>query len=330
MTDKNKQDWGNYWQGRTADSSGEVLVGVGIEHNEKLAAYWTTCFNGMNKNSSVLDMACGAGSVLRHAKANGFTDLTGVDISKDAIAAMQKEFPNAEGIVAPVEATGLADGSYSLVVSQFGFEYAGSHRQVLAAAREMARLVSSDGQFIALCHIKGGGIEQEVNGHLRDIKDMTKFGFIAAAKAVFLALDAAEKTPSIATKTTYEKATQALVEPRDKLTVWINAGQGSGGEVHKSEIHKLGQHLYNGTVELFTRRKAFSLADIIDWLDGMQKEIDAYRGRMQSMRQSALSEKDARNILSAFKDMGFVTENPEHFYLAGDNKPAAWVLRASK
>jgi len=323
MTDKSKQDWGNYWQGRTADSSGEALVGVGIEHNEKLAEFWTECFDGLDKNSKMLDMACGAGSVLRHAKANGFENLSGVDISNDAIAAMQNEFPHAAGVVRSVDATGLAGASYDLVVSQFGFEYAGSNRQVLAAAREMARLVSNNGQFIALCHIKGGGIEQEVNGHLRDIKDMTKLGFIAASKAVFVALDAAEKLPTPSTKIAYEKARQALSDPRDELTKWINKGQGGG-----SEIHKLGQHLYSGTVDLFTRRKAFSLTDITNWLDGMQSEIDAYKGRMQSMRQSALSEKDARNILSVFKDAGFETDKPEQFFLTGDKKPAAWVLRA--
>ncbi len=330
MTDKNKQDWGNYWQGRTGnsrtgDNSGEALVGVGIEHNKKLAEFWTSCFEGLNKNSKILDMACGAGSVLRHAKANGFTNLGGVDISNEAVSAMQREFPNAAGIVAPVDCTGLLDASYDLVVSQYGFEYAGSNRQVLTAAREMARLVTNKGQFIALCHIKEGGIEQEVSGHLRDIKNMTKPGFIAASKALFLALDAAEKFPSLATKTAYEKAAQALAEPRDKLIAWINTRQGSD-----SEIHTLGQHLYSGTIDLFTRRKAFLLDDIIDWLDGMQSEIDAYKGRMQSMRQSALSENEARNILAVFEGVGFKTYKPEQFYLAGDDKPAAWILRASR
>lgn len=326
---KNRQNWSNYWAGRAADRSGEALTGsgdgVGIEHNEMLGAFWAACFAGLDKNSKILDMACGAGSVLRHAHANGFTDLSGVDISADAITAMGREFPNAKGIVAPVDATGLADKSYDIVVSQFGFEYAGSNRQVLAAAREMTRLVTGGGQFIALCHIKGGGIEQEVNGHLRDIKEMTKPGFIAASKALFIALEAAEKSPTLATKAAYEKATHNLGAPRDKLTAWLAAGQ-SGG----SEIHKLGQHLYTGTIELFNRRKAYSLADITNWLDGMQSEIDAYRGRMQSMRQSALSEKDARNILSAFNDAVFQTENPEQFYLAGDDKPAAWILKAGR
>jgi len=325
MADNNKQNWGNYWQGRTADNVGEALVGVGIEHNEKLASFWIACLEGLNKKSNILDIACGAGSVLRHAKANGFVSLTGVDISKDAIVSMQKEFPKAVGIVAPVDATGLLDSDYDLVVSQFGFEYAGNNRQVLAAAREMARLVSNKGQFIALCHIKGGGIEKEVSGHLRDIKDMTNTGFIAASKAVFITLNSAEKMPTTTTKAAYEKAIQNLVGPRDELITWIASRKSSGGE-----IHAFGQHLYNGTIELFSRRKAFSLSDIIDWLDGVQSEIDAYRGRMQSMRQASLTEKDARNILSVFKDAGFATSQPEQFYLAGDENPAAWVLRASR
>lgn len=325
MSDNNKQDWGNYWQGRSAGGSAEALVGVGIEHNKKLAEFWTSCFEGLKENTRILDMACGAGSVLRHANSNGLGNLSGVDISTDAIASMLREFPNAIGIAAPVEATGLAGSAYDFVVSQFGFEYAGSNRQVLAAAREMARLVAKNGQFIALCHIRGGGIEQEINGHLRDIKNITEFGFISASKAVFSTLDTAEKSTTPTSKAAYEKASQALIGPRDKLTAWINAGQGSG-----SEIHNFGKHLYSGIVDLFTRRKAYSLTDINNWLDGMQNEIDAYRGRMQSMRQSALCEKDARNILSVFRDAGFETEKPEQFYLVGDEKPAAWILRATR
>ena len=325
MSDINKQDWSNYWQGRAADSSGEALVGVGIEHNEKLAQFWTNQFQGLDKATKIIDMACGAGSVLRHAKANGFSQLSGVDISKDAITAMQREFPEAYGVKAPVDSTGLKDAAYDLVVSQFGFEYAGSNCQVLAATREMARLVSRKGQFIALCHIKGGGIEQEVSGHLSDIKAITKHGFIPASKKLFIALDAAERNPTLATKTAYEKATRDLERPRDKMTAWLENSKTSG-----SEIHALGQHLFNGTIDLFTRRKAFSLADITGWLDGMQHEIMAYRGRMQSMKQAALSVNEARNILNIFEKNGFVTEQPKEFFLAGDTKPAAWILKAKR
>ncbi len=328
MSDKNeqannKQNWGNYWQGRAGDTAGEALVGVGIEHNTKLAAFWAACFDGLDSGTRILDMACGAGSVLRHAHNNGFTDLSGVDISDAAIKAMQGEFTSAHGIVAPVENTGLADGGYDMVVSQYGFEYAGSARQVLAAAREMARLVCAGGQFTALCHIKDGGIEQEVSGHLHDIKTITKTGFILAAKAVFKKAQELETMPTTERKNAYEQAVSGLTGPRDKLTTWI-----TDGSEHASEIHKLGQHLYSGTVDLFARRKAYSLADILAWLDGMQREIDAYKGRMLSMKQAALSEKAARTILDVFKEAGFEVEEPQEFYLEDDTKPAAWILKA--
>ncbi len=336
MSDTNKQNWGNYWQGRAGNSSGEnpgdgfgeALVGVGIEHNEKLGAFWTASFAGLDSGAKILDMACGAGSVLRHAHNSGFTELSGVDISDAAIKAVQAEFAAAKGIkgvkgiVAPVDKTGLAGGAYDMVVSQYGFEYAGSRRQVLAAATEMARLLNPNGQFTALCHIKGGGIEQEVHGHLNDIKTLAQSNFIPAAKAVFSAAFAAESTPSPKTKKAYEDAVSGLTAPREKITGWIGLGQNGS-----SEIHKLGQHLYSGTIDLFNRRKAYSLADIIGWLDGMQGEIDAYKGRMHSMQQAALSAKDANNILAVFSRSGFEVEAPQKFYLTDDNKPAAWILK---
>ncbi len=321
MRDQNEQNWGNYWQGRTGNNVGAALVGVGIEHHEKLGAFWQDSFAGLDKHIPILDMACGAGSVLRYAHLNGFSNLSGVDISDAAIKAMQSEFPKAKGIVAPVDKTGLDPGRYGLVVSQYGFEYAGSEGQKLAAAKEMTRLLRPGGQFIALCHIKDGGIEQEVMRHLADIKLLVKTNFIPAAKAVFMAADQAEKTPTPGTIQIYQDAVKDLSNPRGRLTAWIGSGQGG------SEIHKLGQHLYSGTVDLFNRRKAYVLGDILGWLDGMQSEIDAYRGRMLSMKQAALSEKDVYKILEVFSQSGFEIEVPRKFYLQNTEKPAAWSLR---
>lgn len=72
MTD-NEHDWSNYWQGRNAtdQASDEALVGVGIENDAKLSEFWQECFSELKPEYEVLDMACGAGSVLKHAKKNG-------------------------------------------------------------------------------------------------------------------------------------------------------------------------------------------------------------------------------------------------------------------
>ncbi len=320
MTGGNEQDWSNYWQGR---ASGEALVGVGVENNEKLTTFWQDQFDGLPKDTKILDMACGAGSVLKHAHGLGFSELTGADISSDAIATLKTTLPTVIGVVAPADKTGLEEGAYAYVTSQFGFEYAGGRRQVLAAAREMARLICKGGRFTALCHIQGGGIEQEVSGHLQEIEQIERIGFGQAAGAVFKTAFAAEATPSQTTKEAYDKAAAKLATPRDELVAYISSKGGAN-----DPMNALAAHLYNGTLEMFTKRRAYSLEDITGWLGGMSAQITAYRGRMQSMKAAALSEDLAQDILSEFKSAGFKIEPLDKMYLGTDEKPAAWILKA--
>ncbi len=321
MSNNNEQDWSNYWQGRASD---EALVGVGVEHSEELATFWQGCFEEQDSGVKILDMACGAGSVLRHADSAGYKNLTGVDISKEAIATLETAIPNAKGVVVPVINTGLSNASYDMVVSQFGFEYAGSAKQVLAAAGEMARLVAGGGQFTALCHIEGGGIELECSGHLAHIEAVENTGFIDAAKAVFTAAFKVDAQPGQDTMAAYQKTVEQLGGPRGALMAWIEKNRAV------SEIAELANHLLTGTADMFGRRKAFALSDITGWLDGMSSEINAYKGRMMSMKQAALSESDAGNILSVFEKNGFEVQSPEKLYMGGEDIPAAWILRAQR
>jgi len=316
-----EQDWGNYWQGRASD---EALVGVGVENNEKLAAFWRGQFEELPKDTKILDMACGAGSVLKHAHELGFTDLTGADISGDAIATLKNTLPEVRGVVAPADKTEFKDQAYGFVTSQFGFEYAGGRAQVLAAAREMARLICKGGQFTAICHIQGGGIEQEVSGHLREIGTIEKTQFISASKAVFNAAFAAEAAHTPRSKAAYDKAATSLARPRDELVAYITSKGGAN-----DPMSALATHLYNGTLEMFKKRQAYALGDIIGWLDGMAAQITAYKGRMDSMKTAALSEYLAADILGEFTKLGFETRSLEKLYLVNDGKPAAWILSAN-
>ena len=325
-SDQNKADWSNYWQGRTAVNAGDALVGgggVGIEQSTELADFWHSELHGFETDISVLDLACGAGSVLRHAHKMGFTNLAGIDISDAAIAAMQSTITGAIGIVGPVDKMPLKDNHYDLVVSQFGFEYAGEEKAVLNTAKEAVRILKPHGKFVAVCHIEGGGIDKEVGIHLAAINDLEATGFVQASKDFFIALNADETHPGDKNKQAFERASQALAAPRDALTKWLS--QGLAGD---EQIKQLGQHLFAGAADLFARRHAYALEDITGWLDGMQYEIDAYRGRMSSMQKAALNEKTCEAILDVFRQDGYEPLSPQSLHFGNETLPAAWILKA--
>jgi SAM-dependent methyltransferase len=324
--DRNKADWSNYWQGRTAGEVGDALVGgggVGIEHSTELADVWHDALEGFKPDISVLDLACGAGSVLRHAHKLGFSELSGIDISQDAIAAMQATINGATGIVGPVDKMPMADGQYDLVVSQFGFEYAGSETAVLNTAKEAVRILTPNGKFIAICHIQDGGIDREVSGHLEAIKELEATGFVQASKDLFAVLFAAEAEPSEENQARLNQASQALQGPRTYLNDWLNTESSGDGQ-----IKQLGHHLFTGAADLFARRQAYALEDITGWLDGMQHEIDAYKGRMASMKQAALDEQTCEAILDIFGKAGYEPSPPKPLHFGNETEPAAWILKA--
>ncbi len=312
-TDKNKTqqgaNWGNYWQGRAApdtESGAGAELGVGVERDVEIGAFWAERFATLPKSTRLLDMACGAGSVAARATEAGLSDVTGVDISPDAITTLKAACPKAKGVVAPADATGLGAGSFDRVTSQFGFEYAGA----LMAAAEAVRLLAKGGSFLALTHSQDSAIEREVTRLGGDIKAILECGFIERAKQLFVVDKAG------ASEAEFSKAAQAFAGPQARL---MTIAKANGG---------LAAHLYQGTQTMFERRGGYELADITGWLDGMQAEISAFIGRMDSMVQAALSEDEANAVLAVLKQGGLTPAPLKPFISQQSGDVLGWIIAA--
>ncbi len=307
MSDTIEQDWGNYWQGRAASEAGTALVGVGVETNAEIAAFWTARFETLPKTARLLDLACGAGSVVRHAAALGLTELTGVDISKDAIATLKSEFPTVTGVVASADASGLPRGSFDVVASQFGFEYA----DAVKAAADAARLLGTGGQFLALAHSADSAIEAEVSGLGGDAKAVLDSGFISAARDLFFA-DMSGSSDAV-----FQTAAQAFAGPQAQV---LTIAKKAGG---------LAAHLYQGTQTLYQQRKRYHLEDVLGWLGGMEAEITAFLGRMDSMQAAALSEAQAKAVVQALEKGGLTAQPLEKFLSPSTGDVIGWIISAT-
>jgi ubiquinone/menaquinone biosynthesis C-methylase UbiE len=301
------QDWGNYWQGRAGREGGAALVGVGVETDAEIGAFWAAELEGSPPDSRLLDLACGAGSVGRRAFDAGLSDVSGLDISSEAIRAMQAAFPRAKGFVAPADSTGLTDGSFDIVASQFGFEYANP----VDSAGEAARVLAAGGRFIALAHAAGSGIEREVAANGAAAQSILSSGFIASASAVF---EADLKDGSDAA---FASAAQVFSGPQKEVL-----------ELGKTGF-SLAANLYQGTQTLYQRRKAYQLSDITQWLSAMEVEIEAYIGRMESMRRAALSRAQAEAVLGALERGGMTPQPLSPFMSKAKGESIGWVIKAA-
>ena len=60
-------------------------------------------FNNIPRDSSILELGCNTGNIIRILHDMGFTDITGLDINKNAIKIISKEFPEYKFIHSSIE-----------------------------------------------------------------------------------------------------------------------------------------------------------------------------------------------------------------------------------
>lgn len=293
--------WDAYWKDRKGE---DVKALTGIEHDRELEAFWTAALNGQDKAAPFLDLACGAGTVLKTAHGLGFTDLHGADVAPAAINALKESLPSVKGTVCPATATPFEDGAFATITSQFGFEYAG----VKAAAKEVARLLALGGRFAAIVHMAGGAIHDEVKAHVDHCKTIADSGYIEKARALFRSVysgDVEAANNSIA----------FMADAREKVFALVTPGRPS-----------LAAHLTAGTAELWDKRDTHALEDILAWLTAMDGQRIAFQLRMQAMLDAALTQEQVEGVVATLSAEGLVAEAPAAFELGGE--PAAWALKA--
>jgi len=297
-----ENSWSNYWKGREGASAGAL---TGVESDQELQAFWASVLQDGPREQPLLDLACGAGTVLKQAAGLGYQDLTGLDYSAEAIAVLKSDMPSVKTVTASASETGLDAGGYAMIVSQFGLEYAGAQ----AAFTEAARLCAPRGKIITVMHMAGGAIEAEVKNHAAHCQTILDSTYIPSARAFFEAAYANDTEAG-------DIAAKAMTEARDTLTTIITPDE-----------HSLAAHLMAGSTELWNKRASYALADVTGWLDGMQAEIVAYHARMTAMQGAALDQDAVTACSTLLQQSGFAVETAA---LSLSGQPAAWTLSAQK
>ena len=322
MTRDDTQNWDNYWQGRNAEKGHDALVGVGIENNSTLQRFWNDALSAHSRDIPIVDLACGAGSVLRTANALGFVDMTGVDIADNALQLLTSRIPAAKAVRSPLHDIALETASAGLVVSQYGLEYA--HDRRAEAFGEIARILRPGGSCILVMHIVDGAIHRECQTSLRHADTVLDSGFIEAADGV---LDTIERSDA-GEKALLAERMQRLNTSAGTLANWLGSvDQGT------NDFARFTMYLLNGTKRLIINHDAHVIAESRAWLRGMRAEVEAYRGRMTSMLDAALGREELDRIMARIghgDDAALTFDPPETLSFADGAPPAAWVIKARK
>ena len=307
-------EWSRYWSGRAGNDSSEVYAFQGLEADEELKDFWKGVISDFPKTARIADLACGAGSVIRHAHALGYSNLTGVDISPDAIALMQSRYPGVRGVVSNIGSLPFPEDSFDLLVSQFGFEYAGATPSLEA----IAPALSKGGRFVGIVHMTEGAIARECRANKAACDALEDTGFIPAAMRVFEAYDTAERTGTDADKRALSAALEDLEAPRQAIADLA------------AKKHDLAGHTLSGTQIMFNRRRFYKLEDILDWLQRVKDENLAHAARMQGMVDASLTREQVIDHLGRLKELGFTAREPAAMMQGSPAEPIGWIFDATK
>ncbi len=316
-----EHDWDVYWAGTQQAAAHQD----GGAQDKVLGDFWLAFFKQhilSIDRPRVLDIACGNGAVSNylHESAKNLSNkiVTShcLDYSQAAVAQLKKRLPHVLGVSANANQTPFQNGTYNLVVSQFGLEYAG-----LSALPEALRLIADDGYFAAIMHLKNGAIYNECERNLDAIQRVQESRFIDLSNHAFRAGYAALIDPSLTDM--FRQADRNLTPAIQRIESLLRShgSQLAGGTI---------EQLYTDTRYMYQRIRNFDSQEVYTYLERMQSELHAYSGRMSSMLDSATDSNEFKTIAEQFEKSSLRIVKNETLLMGKSQSPAAWVLVAHK
>ncbi len=204
---------------------------------------------------------------------------------------------------------------YDVVTSQFGIEYAG-----LDAIDEAMRLVSTHGQLAMLIHHRHGGIYRQCAASASAMRQMTAADFIPRATAMF---DEGFKVVRGAKQDEYKAAARRFAPA---IRTMESIMRQYGIDVAEGTILRL----YRDIRTIHERMPNYDPVEVMDWLQRMQAEIEAYAGRMQSMCESAIDARAFEDLCQRIESGGFDYARRDPLVVPETGEPLAWALIATR
>jgi ubiquinone/menaquinone biosynthesis C-methylase UbiE len=305
-------DWDVYWTGTHENAAHKE----GGAQDVVLARFWSEFFGsnlGGDEPQRLLDLACGNGAVVGFAlQVAPQTITTCLDYSVSAVMELRKRYPEVSCIAGDAQHTPFSQGSFDIVASQFGIEYAG-----IDAIDEAACLVAPQGSLAVIAHLRDGAIYAECSMSLRAIEAVWESKIFPLARDAFnagFALNAG--TGSVKKFKSADK----------RMAPAIRSLEGILREMGSDVAAGLVQQVYRDIAHMYQRMSAFDKAEVIGWIDGMVRELDAYRGRMSSMLAAAMDAEEIQRMAGRTVAGGLTVSQCLTLEMGAEPEPAAWVL----
>lgn len=313
--------WDSYWQHMQSVQS------QGGPQDSALAQFWSETFDRVlvdaRHNLQVLDVGCGSGvlarftSVFGGARAPGVIPrVWGLDYSHAALASVRKFSPGITCIAGNAAKMPFEDGTFDLVTSQFGIEYAGP-----AALSEAARVLRPNGQLATALHVRGGGIYKECEVNRQAVDAVRDCNLLEYFRQVVEAFHHARQSvrARILLRDAYGRFAQAVTATEQVLRRW-------GRAVASGLVHRL----RGDVVRMVQRLQAFDASELMAWADFMANELRNYSQRMASMLEAALSCEMIERLTARLNCYSLQIQLRNLLKIGDEETPVAWMVTATK
>ena len=297
--------WEDYW--KKEGKQGQVFINKNGDKPAYLSQLWSDYFNNINDNSSIIDIACGSGSIFLDIPTSKKYNLYGADISQKALDSAKKNIKHLTTMQCPATDIPVTDQYFDNVVSQFGIEYSGFEGFI-----EAIRILKVNGKFCFVVHYLNGYIDKQNKGKLDGALLVKESNFIDIAKELTTALYSNKKENIESTHNKFSVIEPTLLAYKNNFPDGVHA------------------HLYDGFRKLLTNMSNYKCNDIIEWLQSMNKEVEKNIIRLQQMRNAALSEEQVNELKVKLNTAGVSEFNYKKFYTTEQKDPIGWLVYGTK
>jgi ubiquinone/menaquinone biosynthesis C-methylase UbiE len=307
--------WNRYWLGMLRGGS----FGVGGANHPLFDSFWRDFFSSLQTGpdpTAIIDVASGDGAVLAAAiemLGPKSVEATCLDISQHAVALLQRRMPHVHGLVANALRIPLASGSFEVVTSQFGVEYAG-----IGAFEEVARLLAPGGRMACLIHHRSGSIFGEAQKSLDAVAGLENSRFIPLAIAMFEAGFASSQGYD---RQGYDSAAQNLLPAYRQLEELLKT---YGSHVAGGTLLRL----YTDVEKIHQQMEQYDQAEVLQWLASLETGLVDFASTMMSMRDAALDEPKFLAVCAALENAGLELQQAMPLCADDSERPIAWALTA--
>lgn len=273
-------EWSRYWE--SEGQSGEVFCDRRGSPNQTLSSYWISVFNQFMPLDTIVDVACGAGSIYRSVDVKNYQDLHAIDGSESALSILKRDFPNVN-----VHSQNITEGELSVknilhAVSQYGVEYGG-----VEAFDTVARSVVAGGTLNVISHCEDSVIQCHQQAQIDGVKLIQHYDFFSKAaecvKYIF-ANDSENVMPA--------------VKRFKEIEPYI-------ADFSTQHSNTICAHMHKSLKTLMENVSKYSEQDIKNWLSSASKQCDDVVGRASSVRDASLTGRKIKNIADILQKYNF-------------------------